>query len=125
MRNYKKHLSAAVATLLLAGGAVVGAGGAVSAAPQVEHTRVAVVQHGDHRPGHDARSRDGHDPCVGLPRPGDRDFFRWDHGISHLCESARGFHRDGVRGDANHQVAAVLGAAADRGGVSIRPEKPA
>ncbi|MGV9321983.1 hypothetical protein [Streptomyces sp. NPDC003660] len=134
MRNHKKHLSAALASLLLAGGAVLGTGGAASATPQAgQDAPTTRVEFGDHRAGedhdrrgshldghrsarphHDPRFHDGRSPCTELPRPGDRDFYRWDHGVSHLCESGHGAHHDGDRSEWSRQITVAPRSAAGR-----------
>ncbi|MFG2816250.1 hypothetical protein [Streptomyces sp. NPDC048410] len=133
MCNHKKHLSAALASLLLAGGAVLGTGSAASAAPQAGHAPITRVESGDHRAGEDRdrrgghldghrparptttpRSHDGRNPCTELPHPGDRDFYRWDHGVSHLCESGHGAHHDRDRSEWSRQITIAPRSAADR-----------
>ncbi|RZU46025.1 hypothetical protein EV284_0676 [Streptomyces sp. BK022] len=121
----KKHMGVAFASLLLAGGAVLGAGGVASAAPQAGHHQGVGADSGDHGRGHGPdrgfdrsdghrpptvhapRSRDGRDPCALLPGPGDPDFYRWDHGVSLLCDSGRGVHQFPERDGASRQIVVV------------------
>ncbi|MFD8295082.1 hypothetical protein ACFV13_02510 [Streptomyces bauhiniae] len=120
-----KHLGVVFASLLLAGGAVLGAGGVASAAPQAGHQPAVAADAGDHGRGHGhdgrfdrsdghrppavhaPRSRDGRDPCALLPGPGDPDFYRWDHGLSQLCDNGYDVQRFPERHDANHQIVVV------------------
>ncbi|MFG3044900.1 hypothetical protein [Streptomyces sp. NPDC048202] len=132
MRIHRNHLTAATtkhmgvvfASLLLAGGAVLGAGGVASAAPQAGHHASAGTDAGDHGRvhGHDGRfdrsdghrppaapaprSRDGRDPCALLPGPGDPDFYRWDHGLSQLCDNGYA-HRFPERDEASRHIVVV------------------
>ncbi|MFF7381609.1 hypothetical protein [Streptomyces griseoluteus] len=121
----RKHMGVVFASLLLAGGAVLGAGGIASAVPQSGHHQGVGTDAGDHGRGHDhdrrsdrsdsrrppvvpaPRSRDGRDPCALLPGPGDPDFYRWDHGLSRLCDDEYDVHRFPERGEAGRQIIVV------------------
>ncbi|MFJ3660075.1 hypothetical protein ACIPPM_06360 [Streptomyces sp. NPDC090119] len=120
-----KHMGVVFASLLLAGGAVLGAGGIASAAPQTGHHASVGTDAGGHGRvhGHDGRfdgsdghrapavhaprSRDGRDPCALLPGPGDPDFYRWDHGLSQLCGNGYDAHRFPERGEASRHIVVV------------------
>ncbi|MFJ5530277.1 hypothetical protein [Streptomyces sp. NPDC093261] len=119
MRNPTKRMSVAIASLALAGGAVLGAGGTASAAPStpghvqrvaagVEANRDRWGGHhdygwnrDDHRCGRDRDHRWGRDDDYGW---GGRHDCRWDrrndcrcdHGISYLWDGRHGWRHDGT-----------------------------
>ncbi|MFJ3660028.1 hypothetical protein ACIPPM_06115 [Streptomyces sp. NPDC090119] len=124
----KKHMGAAFAALLLAGGAVLGAGGVASAAPQTGHHQGVDADARDHGRGYDhdrhsdrpdghrppkadvPRSRGGRDLCAALPGPGDPGFYRWDHGLSRLCDNGYDAPRFPERDGASRQIVVRTGA---------------
>ncbi|MEV5645939.1 hypothetical protein AB0L67_38470 [Streptomyces flaveolus] len=121
MSNLAKRMCVAIASLAVAGGAVLGAGGTASAAtPLSGHVKsppVSVVIGDHHRSGADDRDAvrgddrrfgRGHDDCGtlghdhrrdgGHDHRGDRrDDCRWDHGVSYLWDSSHGWRHDGDR----------------------------
>ncbi|MET8332051.1 hypothetical protein [Streptomyces sp. NPDC005181] len=89
MSNFSKRMPVAIASLAVAGGAVLGAGSTASAATATpEHAlRPAVsVETDDHRWGGDRDHRWGGDRDYGWYRLDD---YRWDYGISYLWEGRR------------------------------------